>query len=335
MFPDNSFGIMIFMRKIVAGIFIFLAIFGGGILFSRYQKLYTKIEGVNAKTPEQMYQDSFVDEKYKNPLQISFDEKNFTPANDFDISARYSFAIDLSNNKILFSKDIRNRVPVASLVKVMTAIVALEHASENYEIPVSEKAVSMEPNLMGISEGEVYKLKSLLYGLILSSGNDAAIAIAEGVAGNKDNFVVWMNLKATELGLKDTKFVDPDGLNLKDEEYYSTAYDLAVLSKYALDTFPLLREIFASFNYELPETEKHKYIYMENLTNLISTYPGVKGIKIGYTIEAGNTLITYAENGSAKILGVILDSENQRYDAILLLDYCFGKEGVVVTHNLL
>ncbi|MFH1565609.1 MAG: D-alanyl-D-alanine carboxypeptidase family protein [bacterium] len=323
------------MRKMVIGAFIFLGVFVVSVLFFIHPKRYTKIEGVNAKTPEQLYQDSFVDEKYKNPPQIFFDEETYVPSNNFDISAKYSFAIDLSNDRILFAKDIHKPVPVASLVKVMTAVVTLEHASANFEIMVSEKAANMEPNSMGIAEGEIYNIKDLLYGLILNSGNDAAIAIAEGVGGSEENFTVWMNLKAQELGLKNTKFIDPNGLNLNDKEYYSSAYDLAVLSKYALDTFPLLREIFSTFNYEFPETSKHKYLYLENLTNLITTYPGVKGIKIGYTPSAGNTLITYAENENAKILGVLLDSENQRYDAILLLDYCFNKEGVSIEHSLI
>jgi len=323
------------MRKVLIFAFSVPAIFIFLFFVLNQPGFYAKVGGVNAKTPEQLYQDSFVDEKYKAPPQFYFDETGYILGDNFDISAKHAFAVDISNGKVLFSKDSRTRVPVASLVKVMTAIVALEHAKEDLEITVSEKASSIEPNLMGVSEGETYLLKELLYGLILNSGNDAAQAIAEGVAGSKDNFVVWMNLRAEGLGLKDTKFVDPDGLNLNDKEYYSTAYDLAVLSKYALDTFPLLREIFAAFSYELSETPYHKYLYLENLTNLISTYPGVKGIKIGYTVEAGNTLITYSENGEARILGVLLDSENQRYDAILLLDYCFDREGVVVKHNLL
>jgi len=324
------------MRKSVLFLTIFIAILATVFFFFfKRSQMYTKVAGINAKTSEQLYQDSFIDDKYKDPEQMSFDEENFSESGDFDISAKHVFAIDLSNGKILFSKDAHTCVPVASLVKIMTAVVALEHRNPDFRILVSEEAVNVEPNLMGISRGEVYTLKELLYGLVLNSGNDAALAIAEGVAGDEGTFVVWMNLKAKELGLSDTKFVDPTGLNLKDEDYYSTAYDLAVLSKYALDNFDLLREIFATFNYELPETDNHEYVYMENLTNLISTYPGAKGIKIGYTIEAGNTLITYAENDGAEILGVILDSVNQRYDAILLLDYCFGKEGIAVTHNLL
>jgi len=295
----------------------------------------TKIEGVVVqKTPEELYDETLLDRKSKSPKEISFDTDNVS-SGDFDISAKHAIAVNLSNSKILFSKDVHERVPVASLVKVMTAVVALEHASPDYVINISPKASSMEPNDMGISAGEKYTLEELLYGLVLNSGNDASVAIAEGIAGSEENFTIWMNLKAKELGLKDTKFVDPNGLNLNDETWYSSAYDLAVISKYALDNFPLLREIFSTYQYEIQKADSHKYIYLENLTNLISTYPGAKGIKIGYTPEAGNTLITYAENGDAKILGVILDAVNQRYDAILLLDYCFAKEGVTVKHNLL
>lgn len=313
-----------------------LAIVAVGVFaLHKYPRTYTKVEGVAIITPEQLYQESFIDEKYKNPSQISFDETVYISDNAFDVSAKYTFAVDLSNNKVLFSKDAHNRVPVASLVKVMTAIVALEHANSDKEIVVSEKASGVGENSMGISSGEVYSLEELLYGLILNSGNDAALAIAEGVSGSEENFVAWMNFKAKELGLKDTRFVDPSGLNLKGENYYSSAYDLAVITKYSLDNFELLREIYKTFIMEFPETNKHKYIYLENQTNLLTTYPGVKGVKTGYTDESGWGLITYAENGAAKILGVILDAVNRRYDGILLLDYCFGKEGVEINHSLL
>ena len=325
------------MRKILLIVFFSMAVlFSIGVFTLRgYPRTYTKVEGVATRTAEQFYQESFIDEKYRNPSRIFFDEAEYVSDNTFDISAKYSFAIDLANNKVLFSKDAHSRVPVASLVKIMTAVVALEHASSDKEIIVSEKAADVGENSMGLSSGEVYSLKELLYGLILNSGNDAATAIAEGVSGSEENFVAWMNLKANDLGLKDTKFVGPSGLNYKDEDYYSSAYDLAVITKYSLDNFELLREIYNTFIMQFPETDKHKYIYLENQTNLLTTYPGVLGIKTGYTDESGWGLITYAENGDANILGVILDAVNRRYDGILLLDYCFEKEGIEIFHNLL
>ncbi len=325
------------MRKIIIILLLFISalVVIGVFALHKYPRTYTKVEGIATITLEQLYKESFIDEKYKNPPQILFNEAEYISGNTFDISSRHSFAVDLANNRVLFSKDAHQRVPVASLVKIMTGVVALEHASPDKEIIVSEKAADTGENSMGLSSGEVYSLKELLYGLILNSGNDAAIAIAEGVSGSEENFVAWMNFKANELGLKDTKFVDPNGLNLKDENYYSSAYDLAVITKYSLDNFELLREIYKTFSMEFYETDKHKYIYLENQTNLLTTYPGVKGIKTGYTDESGWGLITYAENGDAKILGVILDAVNRKYDGILLLDYCFGKEGIEIYHNLL
>lgn len=315
-------------------LFLALATFGVFTL-SKRPKTYTEVEKVREEDPAKLYLGTFIDEKYKNPPKILFDDLEYTFDESFDISANYSFVVNLSNNKVLFSKNSRERVPVASLVKVMTAVVALEHASSDTEIIVSEKAANIGENSMSISAGEIYTLEELIYGLILNSGNDAATAIAEGVSGSEEYFVKWMNMKAKDLWLSDTRFSDPSGLNKDDKEYYSTAYDLAIITKYALDNFPLLNEVFSTFNIEFPESDKHKYVYLENQTNLLTTYPGVKGVKTGYTDEAGWSLITYAENDGVKILGVILDAVNRRYDAVLLLDYYFGKEGVEIHHDLL
>jgi len=247
-----------------------------------------------------------------------------------NLSARNDIFIDLDSKKSIFQKDPEQIVPIASLTKVMTAIIAVEHYKLNGEIVISNRASEVGENSMGLTNGEVYTLNELLYGLVLNSGNDSAVAIAEGVAGSEENFVSWMNEKAKELGLKNTFFADSSGLSPKN---VSTSYDLALLSSYALK-YPELTTIFSTYEYEIPYNAKHKYLFLQNQTNLLTTYPGVKGIKTGYTEEAGLCLITYAENNGKKILGIILGSLDRRGDAIIGLNYSFSNLGVFINYKI-
>lgn len=247
------------------------------------------------------------------------------------ITAKAAFVYDLEDEKILYAKNEKERLPVASLVKIATAIVSLETLTLQTNVTISQNAASTGENAMGISAGESYSLEELLYGLVLHSGNDAAVAIAEATSGNADAFVVKMNQKAKILGLIDTHFANPSGLeddNGKAQEY-STAYDLAVLTKYAL-SLPTFAKVAETVEYTIPYNENHKYIYLFNQTNLLTSYPGVKGVKTGYTPEAGLCLITYAENGGHKLIGVVLNSESRRDDMKALLDYSFSALGVKV-----
>src|SRR3989344_1977145 len=229
------------------------------------------------------------------------------------VSAKAAFVYDISTDTVLYDKNGKERLPVASLVKVMTAIVALESKSPITLVRVSPNAASTGENRMGISAGERYTLEELLYGLVLHSGNDAAVAIAESVAVTQQDFTNLMNQKAKILGLTDTHFANPSGL--EDEEQgaqeYSTAYDLAIITKHAL-TLPTVAKVAATVEYEIPYSEDHKYLYFFNQTNLLTSYPGVKGVKTGYTPAAGLCLITYSENGGHKLIGVVLNSESRR-----------------------
>jgi D-alanyl-D-alanine carboxypeptidase (penicillin-binding protein 5/6) len=213
----------------------------------------------------------------------------------------------------------------------MTALVALEHGNLEQRVVISEKAASVGENAMGISAGESYSLKELLYGMLLNSGNDAATAIAEGTAGNEEMFVRWMNIKATEIGLTNTYFADPSGLN---DASYSTAEDLVTLTHFALkhDEF---RNAVKTVEEEYPYSDAHKYIYLSNQTNLLTTYPGVLGVKTGYTEEAGLCLVTYAVNEGRELIGVVLNSVDRKGDMIRMLDSSFSGLGVNVEHNLL
>lgn len=247
------------------------------------------------------------------------------------IAGQIGLIVNINTGDILFEKNPNTKSPIASLVKIMTAVVALEHKSIDSKIYVSEKAASIGENSMLISAGEVYTLEELLYGLILHSGNDSAYAIAEGVAGSSEIFVDWMNIKAKELGLTDTYFADPSGL---DDNTYSTAVDLVKLTRYALKNSDF-KKIVGTLEYEIPNTDEHKYIYLFNQTNLLSTYPGVAGVKTGFTDKAGLSLVTYVSNNGQELVGVVLNSIDRKGDMILMLDHSYYTLGVNIIHNLL
>jgi D-alanyl-D-alanine carboxypeptidase len=290
-------------------------------------KKYTQTPNVVVPTAEAKYENTL-----KNIAQL---DSNWKPTEKLGIenqpliNGKAGLMIDLEENKILYEKDSEVRLPIASVIKIMTAVLALEHKELNYEIKISKEAASIGENSMGITEGETYRLEELLYGLVLNSGNDAAYAIAEGVAGDKYTFIKWMNIKAKELGLRDSNFLDPSGLN---DDSYSTALDLVKLTRYAMKN-PDFRRIVATREIEL-KSPTHKDLILSNQTNLVGSYPGVAGVKTGYTEEAGLCLVTYANNGGKEVIGVVLGSADRRGDMILMLDHAYQTLKVKIEHAL-
>ena len=186
---------------------------------------------------------------------------------------------------------------------------------------------------MGLEAGEVLSLKELLYGLILRSGNDTAETLASNYPGGRIAFIAAMNKKAKDLGLKDTNFTNPTGLE-GDGNQHSTAKDLVVITKYALDKFQSFRDVSKTFIYTIQASPTHKAYIMENETNLISSYPGVKGVKIGFTNEAGYCLVTYLEYGEHQIISVLLNSSDRRQEMKNLLDFSLKSLGVIPPQHI-
>ena len=242
-----------------------------------------------------------------------------------DISAKSVLLFDIESKRVLYGKNPKERLPMASLTKIMTAIVALENSKKDNKYLVTEKELVGE-NSMGLTAGERLSLEELLYGLILPSGNDAAETLASNFNGGRTAFVKAMNDKARALGLKDTNFTNPSGLE-GDGNQYSTAYDLMVMTEYAMEKFALFRKVVSTFQITIEANSYHKPYFLENETNLISSYPGVKGVKTGYTPEAGLCLVTYLDYDGHKIIGVILGSENRRQEMKDLLDYSLKSLG--------
>lgn len=234
------------------------------------------------------------------------------------ISARSSLVYDLTNEKVIYEKNSRQRLPMASLTKIMTAMIAVDHKRSDDRYTVYPENLVGE-NTIGLSSGETMNLQELLYGVFMYSANEAAEALATNTLG-REEFITAMNKKAKVLGMKDTNFTNPTGLQ-GDGDQYSTAYDLLILAKYVVSNYPQIIKASSTKKIYLPETEDHYAYDMYNQLNLITSYPGVKGLKDGYTPEAGLCLVTYLDYKGHEIIGIILGSENRREEMKELLDY--------------
>lgn len=266
------------------------------------------------------------------PKTDSFDVKAEKP---LQLSAKSALVVDYNSGEVVFEKDSNTRLPVASTVKIMTALVVLENSDPSKIFTVSPNAAKVGENSMGLTAGEKLTVRELLCGLMLVSGNDAAVALAEGVAGSEDQFVNLMNEKAQSLGLKNTRFVNASGLDDDGKLQYSTAADLAAISHYAWQNYPEFRKITSTVHEYIAANQNHKEFDLYNDTNLLTTYPGVRGIKPGFTWEAGLCLVTYAENDGKRLLAVVLGSDDRRTEMKELLDYGFSTFGIKVSHPAL
>ncbi|MBI4037082.1 D-alanyl-D-alanine carboxypeptidase [Candidatus Daviesbacteria bacterium] len=245
-----------------------------------------------------------------------------------EISAESAYFVDINTGQVLYQKNPDQKLPIASLTKIMTAIVTLENRSLSDQILISEKVSKMEPDSMLLLAGEKLTVEELLEGVFLVSANDAAQALAETTFDNYDKFISEMNNTAIRLGLKNTLFVNPTGLEEDNRQQYSTAFDVALMSRYAIKTFSHLIDITKQPHILIPKTETHQDYDLYSGINLLTTYPGVIGFKTGFTPGAGLTLVTLAQKDGHQVLGVLLHSENRREEARELLDYSFKKLGI-------
>lgn len=247
-----------------------------------------------------------------------------------NLTSEAAFFIDTGSGDVLYEKNSKQRLPIASLTKIMTVAVALESRDFSDRMYISEKAAGMEPDSMLLKSGETLTLDELLAGVFLVSGNDAAEAIAENTVLRREEFIGLMNSKAAQLGMKDTEYINPTGLEEGGGTRHnmSTAYDLAILSRYVIRKWPHLLEISSSPHIFIAETETHQSYELYTGINLVTTMPGVIGFKTGYTPAAGLTLVTVARRGEKEVLGVLLNAQNRRDDARALIEYSFEKLGV-------
>jgi D-alanyl-D-alanine carboxypeptidase (penicillin-binding protein 5/6) len=236
--------------------------------------------------------------------------------------AKAAILIDQTNGQTMYELNSRAELPMASTTKLMTAIVALQHASPDTVITVGPAAVAMEngvDSVMGLYLGDKLTLRDLLYGMLLPSGDDAATAIAVGLAGSPTRFVVWMNTEARALKLHATHFVTVTGLDAPG--HYTSARDLARIAEYAMD-YDLIAQIVGTSSYAIPATNAHHGYMLYNTNELLRAYPGAYGIKTGSTPAAGECLVFAVHAGNHDYLGVILGAPSdwyRYYDARALL----------------
>ncbi|HEV3054282.1 MAG TPA: hypothetical protein VGX45_06470 [Solirubrobacteraceae bacterium] len=244
----------------------------------------------------------------------------------FKLPLRSGVLFDVRTGRVLWARNPTERLPIASLTKMMTAIVVATHSSANEQVPITRQAVHFSGSGVGMLPlGKTVRLRTLLYGLLLPSGNDAAIALAQQVAGTRTHFIGMMNAEAVKLHLGCTHFSTVSGI--VDQGNYSCAADLAVLA-HALLRHPLLRKIVASGSAVLPFPIKGHKLYLYNNNPLLRAgFPGANGIKTGYTTLAGLCIVATAQRGHQWLGVVLLHSGNWLTQAEQLLTAGFAAGG--------
>jgi len=245
---------------------------------------------------------------------------NILAADGINVSAESAVLIEVSGGRVIYEKNAYSRMPMASTTKIMTALVAIECGDLDRIVSVSEKAVGVEGSSIYLYPGEKLSMRDLIYALMLESANDAAAAIAISTAGTVEEFARLMNLKAEEIGLEDTHFENPHGLD--SEQHYTTAYDLACLSAYALrnDCF---REIVSTYKRVIPLRDNEGSRVLLNHNRLLRSYDGAIGVKTGFTRKSGRCLVSSAERDGVTLVSVTLNAPDDWNDHREMLDLGF------------
>ena len=240
---------------------------------------------------------------------------------DIGVSAKSALVMEKDSGRVLYQKNADTKLPIASTTKIMTAIIALENSSTDTQIKISAQAAGVEGSSMYLEAGECLTILELLYGLMLSSGNDAAVAIAEHFGGN-DNFVKLMNQKAEALGANNTHFANPNGL--PNDNHYSTAKDMAIITAYALN-IPTFREIVKTKNYSISGEGKAHPRTLTNHNKLLKMCDGCIGVKTGFTKSAGRCLVSAACRDNMTLICVTLNAPDDWNDHMSLYNEMFNK----------
>ena len=238
-----------------------------------------------------------------------------------DVNSRSCVVIDRNTNTILYGKNEKEKRKMASTTKIMTATIIIENFNLNETIEISKKAAGTGGSRLGLKTGDKITINDLLYGLMLRSGNDAAVALAEYASGSIEGFAELMNKKSLELGLTNTHFETPHGLD--SNEHYTTAYELAILSNYALNN-TTFAQIVSTKNYTITINGYPKQLI--NTNELLGNLNGVYGIKTGFTNGANRCLVTACKRNKMDIICVVLGADKKKYrtiDSIKLINYIF------------
>lgn len=270
---------------------------------------------------------SFADDIDNETIDVSTELNSFTDTSaetikEPDVNSRACVVIDRKTNSVLFGKNENSKKKMASTTKIMTATIIIEKCNLSDTIEISKKAAGTGGSRLGLKTGDKITILDLLYGLMLRSGNDAAVALAEYAGGDINGFAELMNAKALELGLTNTHFETPHGLD--SNEHYTTAYELALLSNYALNN-PTFAKIVGTKNYTITINGSPKAL--SNTNELLGNMEGVYGIKTGFTNGANRCLVTACKRNNIDIICVVLGADTKKFrtiDSIKLINYVFN-----------
>ena len=248
-------------------------------------------------------------------------EVSASTSKDLNINSRAAIIYERTSGSILFGKNQYQKRKMASTTKIMTAIIVLENSNIDDIVTVSSKAAGTGGSRLGLKANDKISVRDLLYGLMLCSGNDAAVALAEYVGGDLPGFAILMNNKCHSLGLTSTHFVTPHGLD--NDEHYTTAYELAIITNYALKN-KIFYNYVGTKNYTVSINGHHKNL--SNTNELLGNLDGVYGVKTGFTNGANRCLVTSVKRGNMDLICIVLGADTKKYrtqDSIKLIEYAF------------
>jgi D-alanyl-D-alanine carboxypeptidase len=237
-----------------------------------------------------------------------------------DVNALAIAVVDEQSGALLYGKDPHRQLPPASVTKIFTALVALKLGDLRQNVMVRfDSSQLSDSTLMGINPGETYSLEDLLYGLMLPSGNDAALAIANAIGGSETRFVALMNEQAAALGLADSHFVNPHGLDASG--HLTSAYDVATAARYGMTHYPVFQRLAGARSWNVSGSRRFT-VY--NLNRFLRSYPGADGVKIGYTDSAGHTIIASATRDGHRVYVALIHCDDIVADSVPLFDWVFS-----------
>ncbi len=271
-----------------------------------------------------IYDDEIID---VNEIKEEAIQTVATTTEEPKLDSRIGLIFDRNSKSIIYEKNAQKQVPMASTTKIMTAIIVLENAKLNDVVTIDKKAAGTGGSRLGLKTNNKITVHDLLYGLMLRSGNDAAVALANHIGGSVEGFAELMNKKAAEMGLINSHFVTPHGLD--QSQHYTTAYELACMADYALN-IQKFKEIVGCKNYNITINGKSKLI--SNTNELLGNLNGVYGIKTGFTNGAGRCLVTSCKREDLDIITIVLGADTKKIrtsDSIKLIEYAYKNYKVI------
>ena len=245
--------------------------------------------------------------------------------------SKHIICIERTTNSVLYEKDAYSKCAMASTTKILTGIIIIENCDLKEEVEISKKAANTGGSTLGIKEGQKITVEGLLYGLLLRSGNDTAVALAEYVGGSVEEFSKIMNKKAKDIGLKNSNFVTPHGLD--DDNHYTTAYDLAILTNYALNNETFLKIVGTK---QISVNIGGNQRSLNNTNELLGVVKGVYGVKTGFTGNAGRCLVSACKRDDLDVIVVVLGSDTKSIrgnDSKKVIEYVFNHYKMVDTED--